>query len=74
MFGKFIGSLVAPESGVGCDPSQFHFVTSTDVVEDVEAVVDCSGLGDKGCERVDGGEAICPYDNMFMGANKLKFV
>ena len=37
------------------------------MVEDVEAVVDCFVLGDKGCERVYGGEAICPYDNMFVG-------
>ena len=67
VFCKFIGSLVAPESRVGCDPSQLHLVASTDVVEDVEAVVDCFVLGDKGCERVDGGEAICPYDNMLVG-------
>ena len=37
------------------------------MVEDVEAVVDCFVLGDKGCERVDGFEDICPYDNMFVG-------
>jgi len=67
VFRKFIRFFVAPETGVGCDPSQLHLVVSSDLVENVEAVFDCVVLGNKGCERVDGRETICPYDDVFVG-------
>ena len=52
---------------MGCDPSQLQGVASSDLIEDVEAVVHCSVFGDKGCEGMYGGETICPYDDVFVG-------
>ena len=52
---------------MGCDPSQFQGIASSDLVEDVEAVVHCSVFCDEGCEGMYGGETICPYDDVFVG-------
>ena len=52
---------------MGCDPSQFQGVASSDLVENVETVVHCSVFSDKGCEGMYGGETICPYDDVFVG-------